>query len=175
MATGKLLYATPVDITIGLATGPLASSGTWVTGRESTAIDNTTNRYVDELVSGFISVGTTPTSNTVINVYVYAQTDDTPSYPSLGGATLMAGTDGNATFTSQEARMNAVRLGASIFVPAATSDVKYSIPPFSVASLFGGVMPRRWGIFVAHSTVAALNGTAGNHKIQRTPISYDIV
>lgn len=173
MATGKLLYGTPANFTISL--GGLATSATWVAGQQSDVVSNITDENIDELISGQIMVGTTPTASTVINVYVFAQTDDTPTYPSVGSTTLLGASDAAATFTSAEARQNAVRLGANIFVPAATSNVPYPIPPFSVASLFGGIMPRRYGVFVAHNCGAALHATGGNHIIQRTPIQYEIV
>jgi hypothetical protein len=43
-----------------------------------------------------------------------------------------------------------------------------------VAALFGGVMPKKFVVYVAHSSVAALNATAGNHVITITP-TYETV
>ena len=66
MATATVSYSSNTAITMDLAN--LASSSTFLAGRESTQIDNTTNKYMDALVSGQISVGTTPTANTQIVV-----------------------------------------------------------------------------------------------------------
>ena len=68
----------------------------------------------------------------------------------------------------------ALKLGASITVPAATSDVAYPVQPFSVAQLFGGIMPQFWGLFVAHNTGVNLNATGGNHVLNYTGIKFDV-
>jgi len=155
----KLQYGTPADLTITL--GSLASSSTWLTGRESTAIDNTTNEYLDALVSGYITAGTTLTAG-ALEIWIYAQVDDTPTYPDV-----MDGTDSDETCTSRDVMFAGMRLGARIATSTTNSTV-YPIAPFSVAALFGGQMPRRWGVFVTHSMVGAL--AASGHKIQYTPI-----
>lgn len=155
----KLQYGTPTDLTITL--GSLASSGTLVAGRESAAVDNTTNEFLDALVSGYVKAGTTPTAGS-IEVWVYAQLDDTPSYPDV-----LDGTDSDETCTSRDVMFAGMRLGAKI-VTTTTTDFVYPVAPFSVAALFGGVMPRRWGVFVTHVMVAALNSSG--HKLQYTPV-----
>jgi hypothetical protein len=123
----KLQYGTPTDLTITLAS--LASSSTLVAGRESTAVDNRTDEYLDALV--------------------------------------LDGTDSDETFTTRDQMFAGMRLGARI-VTNTTNSVVYPIAPFSVASLFGGVMPRRWGVFLTHSMVGAL--AASGHKIQYAPV-----
>ena len=155
----KLQYGSPADFTITL--GSLASSGTLVAGRESTVLDNTTNEFLDALVSGYIKAGTTPTAGN-IEVWVYAQLDDTPTYPDV-----LDGTDSDETCTSRDVMFAGMKLAAKI-VTTTTTDFVYPIAPFSVAALFGGVMPRRWGVFVTHVMVAALN--ASGHKLQYTPV-----
>lgn len=158
MADFKTKYATEATITISLAS--LASSTTRVAGQESTVVDNSTLLYVDALVSGKVRTGTTPTVNKQIDVWVYAQMNDTPTYPDV-----FDGTDSAETVTSENVRNAALRLAASIRVDA-TSDRDYAVAPFSVAALYGGVMPKRWGLFVTHDTVAALNATGGNHEFK---------
>jgi hypothetical protein len=155
----KLQYGTPTDLTITLAS--LASSSTLVAGRESTAVDNRTDEYLDALVSGFVASGTTLTAG-ALEVWVYAQLDDTPTYPEV-----LDGTDSDETFTTRDQMFAGMRLGARI-VTNTTNSVVYPIAPFSVASLFGGVMPRRWGVFLTHSMVGAL--AASGHKIQYAPV-----
>lgn len=167
MATVNVAYATAAAITLDLAS--LASSATFVAGRESSEIDNTTNKYMDALVKGRISVGTTPTANTVIAVYVWG------SDVSLAttGIDVLDGTDSAETLTNTGI-LNALRWGASIAVPAATSNVAYEILPFSVASRFGGVMPKFWGLYVAHSTVAALRATTNTNSLEYVGITYTV-
>jgi hypothetical protein len=147
----------------------LASSATFVAGRESSQIDNTSNKYIDAIVSGKVSVGTTPTANTVIAVYVWGA-DTSLATTAID---VLDGTDSAETLTNVGI-LNALRLGAAIAVPANTSDVAYEVLPFSVASLFGGVMPKFWGLYVAHSTVAALRNTAVNtNSFEFVGVKYD--
>lgn len=155
MATTTWNYATNATITMDLAN--LGSSATFVAGRESSEIDNTTNKYIDALVQGSVSVGTTPTANTTIAVYVWG------SDTSLATTAIdvLDGTDSAETLTNTGV-LNALKLGAAISVPAATSNVAYPVLPFSVAQLFGGIMPKYWGLYVSHNTVVALRNTADN-------------
>lgn len=169
MATATVNYSgTGTSITMDLAN--LASSSTWVAGRESNEIDNTTNKYVDAHVSGSVSVGTTPTANTIIAVYVWG------SDVSLATTAIdvLDGVDSAETLTNTGDR-DALRLGATISVPATTSDLAYPVLPFSVASLFGGHMPRFWGLFVAHNTGSNLRNTSVNtNAFKFVGIKYDV-
>jgi hypothetical protein len=168
MATVTPSYSANTTITIDLAN--LGSSATWVAGRESSQIDNTTNKYVDALVSGFVSVGTTPTANTQIIVYVWG------SDVSLATTAIDAldGTDSAETLTNVGIR-DALRVGAVINVPAATSDVAYPVLPFSVALLFGGHMPKFWGLYVAHNTGVNLRNSAVNtNNFEFVGVKYDV-
>jgi hypothetical protein len=168
MATSTVNYSSNTTITMDLS--GLASSGPFTSGRESSQIDNTTNKYIDALVSGSVSVGTTPTANKTIAIYVYGA--DT----SLATTNIdqLDGTDSAEALTNAGI-LNALRLGATIAVPANTSDVQYFVLPFSVASLFGGVMPKFWGLFVAHDTVAALRSNVINtNSFEYVGVKYDI-
>jgi hypothetical protein len=168
MATATVNYSSNTTITIDLAN--LGTSPTFVAGRESSQVDNTSNKYIDALVSGFISVGTTPTANTTIAVYVYGA--DT----SLATTALdtLDGTDSAETLTNTGI-LNGLRLGATVAVPANTSDVQYIVLPFSVASLFGGAMPKFWGLYVAHNTGVALRNNAVNtNNFEFVGIKYDV-
>lgn len=167
MATLTPSYSAYSTITISLAS--LASSSDFTAGRESDAIDNTTNKYDDVLVGGKVTVGTTPTANTVINVYVYAQYDDTPTYMDV-----FDGTDSAETVTNAGVLQSSLRLLASLNCTAATSNVAYWMAPTSIASLFGGQVPKRWGLFVAHNTGVALHATGSNHEFKYQGIKWDI-
>lgn len=168
MATLTINYSANTAITMDLAN--LGTSATFVAGRESSQIDNTTNKFVDAIVSGQVSVGTTPTANTQINIYVWGA-DTSLATTALD---VLDGTDSAETLTNVGIR-DALRLGASINVPAATSDVAYVVLPFSVASLFGGILPKFWGLFVAHNTAVNLRNNAVNtNSFEYVGVKYDV-
>jgi len=167
MATTSLAYSGNTTITMDLAS--LATSSTFLAGRESTQIDNTADKYMDCLVSGTVSVGTTPTANTVIAVYVWGADTSLATTP----LDTLDGTDSAETLTNTGI-LNALRLGATVAVPATTSDVQYIVLPFSVASLFGGVMPKFWGLFVTHNTNVNLRSTTNTNSFDFVGIKYDV-
>lgn len=159
----KTEYAASSAVTITLAS--LATSSTWLAGRQSDVVDNTTNKYLDYLVAGKITVGTTPTSGTEIRVYVVALTED-----STMPDTITAAGDAAKTLTSAGVRDGCARLaGPPMQVDATTSDRTYWFGPVSVASLFGGVCPKKFVVFVAHNSAVNLNSTGGNHAVYVTP------
>jgi hypothetical protein len=159
----KLGYASSVAITITLAPAGvgLASSTTWVAGRESTAISNTTNNYVDYRVAGKITTGTSPTNNTEIRIYGYAAHNDTPDYPDV-----FDGVDSAETVTNTQILDQLPRLGASLV--SSGSNVAYPFTQLLTIAEAYGFVPKNWGIFVAHNTAVALNGTESNHELDYT-------
>lgn len=168
MATGdiKLVYGTAADVTITLAS--LAPSSTYLTGQESTAIDNSSNLYLDYLLSGHIKTNATITAGGRIEVWVVASYDDGANWPDV-----FDGTDSAETITNANIKNNICKLAASMQVDAAGT---YPFGALSVASLFGGVVPKKFVLFVAHYTHAtnALDSTGGNHKIRVQPIYENV-
>lgn len=162
MASTKIEYAASSAVTISLAS--LATSATWVAGRESSEVDNTTNKYLDYLLAGKVRVGTTPTASTEIRVYVVGLLDDT-TWPDV-----FDGTDSAETVTSEGVRDGFAKLAAVMRVDATTSDRDYPFGPVSVAALFGGACPKKFVVFVTHNTAVNLNATAGNHSVWITPV-----
>jgi len=163
MAAGdvKTEYAASAEITITL--DALASSATFVAGRESAAIDNTTNKYLDYLISGEITTGTNPTAGE-IRIYVVALMEDS-TWPDVFGG------DDTAETVTDVNQLSAVCKLAKVIPTDTTSDQGNFFSPFSVASLFGGVLPKKFSLFVAHNTVANLESTAGaDHNIYYTPV-----
>ena len=165
MAAGdtKITYGSSSNLTITLAS--LATDASLLVGRESSEVDNTTNRYVDYLLSGKITTGTSPTASKFIEVHVVGLMDDS-TYPSV-----FDGTDSAETVTAA-VKSGVCRLAASIDTTN-TSDVTYYFGPVSVASLFGGVMPKKFVVFVTHNTAVNLNSTGSNHQITVTPVYYN--
>lgn len=148
MADRKIAYDTSQALTITL--NSLASSAT--AGRESTAVDNTTNKYLDALVQVKVTLQTGTPGNDK-GVYVYA-------YGSEDGSTYTdnaTGTDAAITLRDPSAL---VLIG---FIPCPDSGgVTYEGSPMSVARAFGGRLPRKWGIVVRNYTNVALHASAGN-------------
>ena len=62
-------YSANTTIVMNLTT--LASSATYIAGRESNQIDNTTTQYIDAIVYGDFTVGTTPGITGGLVVYVW--------------------------------------------------------------------------------------------------------
>jgi len=156
MADVKMVYATNQVLTITLAS--LATDTNLLTGRESTAIDNTSNLYLDYLLDGKITVGTSPTTAKEIRVYVAGLFGDA-SWPDV-----FDGTDSAETVSGVGTRDTALKL-AAVIPTINTSDLGYFFGPISVASLFGGVCPAKFVVFVTHNTAVNLNSTSGNHYI----------
>lgn len=166
MADRKIAYGSSAALTITLAS--LATSATRVAGRESAAVDNTSNKYLDYLVGGKVTTGTSPTDAKQIDVWVYASFEDTPTYPDV-----FDGTDSDETATSAGVLAGALVLAASVSTNN-TSNRTYWVSPFSIAAQFGNRMPKFFGIFVTHDTGVNLNSTGGNHAFWATPV-YETV
>jgi len=164
MADIKLKYpsTSSVALTIGLSSLASGAATVYTAGRESTAVDNTTNNDVDHLLSGKIRVGTSPTVSRSINIYAYANISSasgTPTYPDV-----LDGTDSAETFTSANVMNSAVKFVASILIDNTTGR-DYFFGPVSMASVFGGSLPKFWGVYVAHDTGVNLDSTADNHVL----------
>lgn len=163
MADFKTKYPSTSSTALTITLASLASSSTRLVGRESTAVDNTTNLDLDHLLAGKIRSGAVAlTANKAIEVWVYAPVSmsaGTPTYPDV-----FDGTDSDETIVNDGQKASALRLAATIY-PSTATGVDYFIGPVSIASLFGGVMPPFWGVFVTHDTGQNLDSTGGNHYL----------
>ena len=122
--------------------------------RQSTAVDNSTNLFMDALVMVKIKTAASGVdSNGVVRIYVYATVDGGSSYS--GECT---GTD-----SSLSTARNLSLLG--VMTANAVSTTFYS-PVYSVASVCNGTLPQKWGIVIENGTGAAFDGTGGNHSVQ---------
>lgn len=134
-------------ITLTLAN--LANSAT--VGRASTYIDNVGNLFLDVLITLFVETGTV-TGNKQIAVYGYGSSDSGLSYTE-------GVTGADVSFTRQDPT-NLKLLGA-IWTPSSATIYKAT---FTIADKFGGVLPERWGLFVANDSGAALTASVANNK-----------
>jgi hypothetical protein len=144
----KIKYSTSLSLTI--TANSLASSTT--VGRQSAAVDNSTNLYDDVLVTVSITTTTgTIASTKTVSVYVFGSEDGTnfdQDDATTGG--------GDAGYTINAATN--LKLATVLSCPTAVK-LYYSV--FSIARLFGGVMPKKWGIVICNDTNLQLS-TAGN-------------
>lgn len=168
MPTLKTLYpsTSTLDLTLTLAGLATNASGVFLAGQASTAVDNTTNLDIDHLLSGVIVVGSVaPTVSRSINIYAYAPISvaaGVPTYPDS-----ITGTNAAKTMTSANVMNSSIRAFVASITIDATASRAYSFTPVSIASLFGGVLPKFWGVFVAHDTAQALtSGTLSYERIQ---------
>ena len=165
--TYKPIYATSAALTITLAS--LATSATRVAGVESDTVDNSTNLYDEVLLSGKITTGTSPTVSKQIDVWVVAAMDGSSTWPDV-----FDGTNSAETWTSENVRNAGGQILLSILVDA-TSDRTYYFSNRSVAALFGGVVPQKFVVFVAHDTAVNLNATGSNHAITMQGVQWQSV
>lgn len=149
MAAGdvKTAYAASAAITVTNLQS-LAASATFVAGWESGAIDNSANLYLDYILNAAIVVGAAPTAGQ-IRMYVVAEMDDS-TWPDV-----FDGTESAETVTDIEIRDAICKL-AAITETDATASRTYPLMCPSVAQIFGGTIPRKFVVFITHSTVQAL-------------------
>lgn len=170
MAVQTVNYATSVSLTTTALEGLATSSGL-VAGWQSDIQDNRTNKYLDALLSGSISTGSlAPTPGTQINVFVWAQLENTgPTRPDSFGTT-----QATRSITTAGVGRGFLRLAASLDVDSNATARPYPFGPVSVASLFGGILPRQWGVWVVQNTGQNLSSTSAVHKLWFDGITADI-
>lgn len=155
MAAGDVLtlYASSANEATLTALNSLASSTTWLAGWESTAIDNTTTKYLDFRITAKITAGTTLTAGE-LRLYLVAMLDDS-TWPDV-----FDGTASTETVTTAGIRDHICRLGAAC-ATTTTNSVVYFLDCPSVAQVFNGNCPKKFVVFISHSMVGAL-AAAGN-------------
>lgn len=148
-------YRASAAITNGIAS--MATSATLVAGWETAVIDNSSNKDLDILVSALVTVGTTPTANTVIEIHSVSMRDDS-TWPDV-----FDGTSSAETITNVGMKDNICQPLGFLNCSAATSNIGYEMSKQSLASRYGQICPDKSTLFVTHNTAVNLNSTAGNH------------
>lgn len=164
MADVKLAYGANTAITITLTS--LASAGY----RESTAIDNTSNLFLDAFVGGITQIGAVAADGQ-IEIYAYASWDGTSYTAGVTGsdATITWGTTGGV-----DGYNDLVTLGtAAVDTTDDNDDVEWG--PFSIASAFGGRLPPKWGIVVKNNTGTAFHATGTNNLVRYRGVYLTVV
>lgn len=169
MAAGDInpVYVTPTSGNGGLTS--LATSSDWTAGYEWFLVDVAGMSPIPRDIrhSGKIRVGTTPTANTEIRIYLVASNDGS-TWPDV-----FDGTGSGETVTSAGVRDGFAKLAAVLRVTATTSDRDYPYE-FNALAAFGGSLPDSYIVFVTHNTAVNLNGTGSNHAYLYAP-QYDHV
>jgi len=164
MATVSTQYYTKQTVAIDLncTASALADGAYW----QSAAVDNSSDKYIDALLGGSIRVSTTSpiTVGGTIEIYAYGSWD--------GGTTFTAGCSGTDSSYTADGEEGLLRLVETIVVDA-TLTADYVFGPISMAGVFGGTLPVKWGIVVANNTGQSLDGTLTNHKVEYQGIKFD--
>src|SRR5438552_184937 len=155
----KITYGTSTAITCTLASLAQAAA------RESTAVDNTSNLFLDVLVYVAVTLQSgSPASDKQIVIYAYGSEDGT-NY--TDNAT---GTDAAVTL-----RIPANFRVIGVIATPDSGSLLYKSHPMSIAAAFGGVMPRKWGIVVENRTNITFNATENTHTKSCTCITLTTV
>ena len=146
----------------------LAESLTWRVGRESTQIDNTTNNYVDAIVDvkGITGGATGPQVGDMMRLYLWGSDISLATTPIDG----LDGTDAAATLAHDQV-LASLHVAGVVSAAVVTADLVYYFQPFSVASFFGGKMPKFWGLYFTHNMSFAL-AAAQSGLFRYTGITY---
>lgn len=160
MASVKLVYGTSTAITITL--NSLATSAT--AGRESTAVDNSSNLYLDALVTIILDIATgTIANDKAAYVWAYGSEDGTNYSGNVTGS--------DAAITLDDP--TPLKLVQVIPMPTAGTSDKIYKAVFSIGQAFGGVLPRKWGIVVRNYcgiNLAASGNSASYSGIYETVV-----
>jgi hypothetical protein len=155
MADVKFAYAASSNLTVTNLHG-LAASATHVTGWESGEIDNSSNKYLDYLVSAKFTVESASVTAGEIRLWCVPRLDDS-TWP--GG---FDGTESAETTPLDDANGT---LGGAVLLKVVANDTTasqvYYMHQVSVAAAFGGICPEKFVLFVTQSTGTTLE-TSGN-------------
>ena len=147
-----------VAAAIAMDLSSLAASSTWTAGVNSTEIQNTQG-YVDVLVTVKPITATATVLGQTMNLYAAGQNVSFATNP-ITAAGMIDGVTGACNLVNVST-VNSLRWVVS---PAATAltAIPYVIEPFSIAQLFGGVMPIFWSLYFAHNMGTALAASQNN-------------
>lgn len=163
----KTAYAASAAYTFAIAS--LASDTNLLAGYESTGLSNATNKYLDELVGGQVTTGTSPTTAKQIEIHAVGAVNDTPLYPDV-----FDGTTGAETITSADVKNGVCALLAGLGTDN-TSNRTYWMRPTGLRQFFGDALPPAHVLFAVHNTGVALHATAGNHAFYHTPVYATVI
>jgi len=147
-----------VTAAIAMDLSNLTASPTWTAGVNSTEIQNIQG-YIDVLVTVKPITATATVLGQTMNLYAAGQNVSFATNP-ITAAGMIDGVTGACNLVNVST-VNSLRWVVS---PAATAltAIPYVIEPFSIAQLFGGVMPIFWSLYFAHNMGTALPAGLNN-------------
>lgn len=145
----------------------LASSASWIAGWSSASVNNTSNNYSDYLYGGTFTSAASSRQAGVINIWVVAALNDTPTWPAVSSGTL--GTEGALAFADTYRRNALARILWSIDADNTASAI-YTFPPMGIAALFNGWVPPYHCLFVAANLGTTTAASFSSAAIYSTPV-----
>lgn len=146
----------------------LAASSSRLGGYETNAVDvgaMSNGPPTDILLSARFTAAGSNTQVGYIDVWVIPCLNDTPTWPDVFDGTASA-----ETATSANVLYNCGVLAASLVADNSASRV-YEMAAVSVASLFGGVLPDQFVVFIAHNIQTSTNTWhSSGHEVWYTPV-----
>lgn len=149
----------------------LALSSTLLVGAFSAEYDGTSACNQGLLIGGKIKAEATARATGILALYVWGSNDDSTGVirPDLGGGTALTGADSTGTWTHAAALAGGARLHTALATDSNAGAYTYPIATFDVATLFGGRMPQRVGLYVASATTG-LDTAAAAATFAYTPV-----
>ncbi len=154
MADVKTAYGTAGQaLTITLTSLADATSA----GRESLVVSNATDKFLDVLITAKIKTQNSGTiaAPSAAFVYSYGSVDAASEFPDT-----VTGADAAITLNSP----TQLKLLGAVY--AAAINTTYKGGPWSLAALYGGRMPERWGIVIVNDTGTALSAVGADHAVE---------
>lgn len=161
-----LNYATP-DTPACTSFNSLASSTTTGAAECAAVTTSTTNNVVDYMLRVKVTAGAiTPSASTNVIIYLVGSDDGTNWAGGAATAEVFDGTDKAITLS---ATSNNLKFAGTI--QCHTASIAYNSEPISVASIFGGVLPKKWAVVIQNQTGVDL--AASGNAVQATAIYYN--
>jgi hypothetical protein len=133
-------------------------------------VDNTSNLYVDFLVGGMIgSLGTSWAAGESVDIYLIGQYSDTATDVGGGIGTGLGNGDAAETQDADFVLENLPLVySLSPEQTAPTTDQDYHWGPVSIASIAGGVPPKKWSLLIHNNT----GGSVDSGNLNYVGIKY---
>lgn len=162
---GDIKYNYPEGFLAPITLANLPSDTNLLVGRESTAIDNSGNKYLDYLVSGKIRVNTSLPSTWGRTIQIFAiGACDGVTWPDV-----LTGADSEIALSSITHKNTICRFVAELIIDA-TVGATYWFSAISIAAIFGGIVPIKFQLFIVQNTGQDLSSMSEDHAIYIQPV-----
>lgn len=166
MAVTTTTYATDVALAVTEWDATLAA-GQYAT---SAIYDNTSTNYIDVLVGGVLELdATTPVAGDTMEIYVVGQYSETATDMTGGIDALFDAATEEAADTAFVAANLILLTVVSVEATTPATAQGYHWGPVSIASAFGGIMPKRFMLVLHNNTAGTM---AAGTDCNTTGITY---